>query len=104
MKSRKTTTSKLIPLSNAPTPAYMQAVRDVLGISDLVPGPQIVIPALRGLAGPLIDARHTEIIRSRSGQAANEAIQDRKFKTDEQEAKAWLKVYRARLAETVEAA
>jgi hypothetical protein len=40
-----------------PTPAFAQAVRQVLGIDDLIPGPGVVIPALRDpVTGPRIEA------------------------------------------------
>ena len=49
-----------------PTPAFAQAVRQVLGIDDLIPRPGVVIPALRDpVTGPKIEAAHQAILASR---------------------------------------
>jgi len=48
-----------------PTPAFAQAVRQVLGIDDLIPRPGVVIPALRDpVTGPKIEAAHQAILAS----------------------------------------
>jgi hypothetical protein len=59
-----------------PAPAFMQAVRDVLRIDDLIPKPSVVIPALRDpVTGPVIDAAYRIIFDSHAGRVANEAAQ-----------------------------
>lgn len=69
-----------------PAPAFMEAVRQVLGIDDLVPGPDVVIPAIRSNFGSKIRARHEEIICSRAGKRANEAANKVKQEGGDQDA------------------
>src|SRR6476661_3778256 len=57
-----------------PTPAFAQAVRQVLGIDDLLPGPGVVIPALRDpVTGPKIEAAHRAILASHACRIADAA-------------------------------
>ena len=59
-----------------PTPAFAQAVRQVLGIDDLLPGPAVVIPALRDpVTGPRIEAAHQAILASHACRIADAAAQ-----------------------------
>jgi len=59
-----------------PNPAFCQAVRQVLDIDDLIPGPNVVIPALRNaVLGPTIEKAHRDIVDSPAGRAADEAAQ-----------------------------
>jgi hypothetical protein len=59
-----------------PTPAFAQAVRQVLGIDDLIPRPGVVIPALRDpVTGPKIEAAHQAILASHACRVADEAAQ-----------------------------
>ena len=54
-----------------PTPAFAQAVRQVLGIDDLIPKPGVVIPALRDpVTGPRIEAAHRASHACRIADAA----------------------------------
>lgn len=49
-----------------PSPDFMEAVRQVLGIDDLIPGPEIVIPAMRDeTVASKIRAAHAAIVESR---------------------------------------
>ena len=55
-----------------PTPAFAQAVRQVLGIDDLIPRPGVVIPALRDpVTGPKIEAAHQAILASHACRIAD---------------------------------
>jgi L-fucose mutarotase/ribose pyranase (RbsD/FucU family) len=55
-----------------PAPAFMEAVRQVLGIEDLIPDPGVVLPAMRDpVQGPKIRATHERIALSRAGQFAD---------------------------------
>jgi hypothetical protein len=66
-----------------PTPAFMEAVRQVLGIDALVPSPAVVLPALRDPAlGPQIEATHRTIVDSRAGRLANEQAAEMRSKLD----------------------
>jgi hypothetical protein len=57
-----------------PTPAFAQAVRQVLGIDDLIPRPAVVIPALRDpVTGPRIEAAHQAILASHACRIADAA-------------------------------
>ena len=59
-----------------PTPAFAQAVRQVLGIDDLIPRPGVVIPALRDpVTGPKIEAAHQPILASHACHIADAAAQ-----------------------------
>ena len=59
-----------------PTPAFAQAVRQVLGIDDLIPRPGVVIPALRDpVTGPKIEAAHQAILASHACRIADAAAQ-----------------------------
>ena len=59
-----------------PTPAFAQAVRQVLGIDDLLPRPAVVIPALRDpVTGPRIEAAHQAILASHACRIADAAAQ-----------------------------
>ena len=59
-----------------PTPAFAQAVRQVLGIDDLIPRPGVVIPALRDpVTGPRIEAAHRAILASPACRIADAAAQ-----------------------------
>jgi hypothetical protein len=60
-----------------PTPAFMQAVRQTLHIDDLIPGPDVVIPALRDpVIGPRIEAAHHAILASGACETADQAAQE----------------------------
>jgi hypothetical protein len=63
-------------MPRSPTPAFAQAVRQVLGIDDLIPGPAVVIPALRDpVTGPRIEAAHQAILASHACRIADAAAQ-----------------------------
>ena len=63
-------------MHHPPTPAFAQAVRQVLGIDDLIPRPGVVIPALRDpVTGPKIEAAHQAILASHACRIADEAAQ-----------------------------
>lgn len=66
-----------------PTPAFMEAVRQTLGITQLIPGPDVVLPAIRDrFLSSIIQERHAEITASKAGQAADEAAAEMKRKLD----------------------
>jgi hypothetical protein len=55
-----------------PAPAYMEAVRQVLGIDDLMPSPATVISATRSSLGNEIRTAHAR--RSRSGAHSSDGL------------------------------
>ena len=56
-----------------PTPAFMEAVRQVLDIKQLIPAPDVVLPALRdSVLGPKIWTAHHRIKATRLCQIADE--------------------------------
>jgi hypothetical protein len=64
-----------------PTPAFTQAIRQVLGIADLIPGPEIVIPAMRDdIVGSKIRTALAAINGSRAGRIADEQAAEMKWK------------------------
>jgi hypothetical protein len=68
------------------SPALMEAVRQVLGIDDLIPGPDVVIPALQSAeTGPKIEAAHRTIASSRAAGVADECAAEMKQKLDDGE-------------------
>ena len=59
-----------------PRSLLAQAVRQVLGIDDLIPRPGVGIPALRDpVTGPKIEAAHQAILASHACRVADEAAQ-----------------------------
>jgi hypothetical protein len=66
-----------------PAPSFCEAVRQVLGIKDLIPGPQVVIPALRDpTLSSKITVRHAEILRSPVCHVADGRAQEMKRRLD----------------------
>jgi len=62
-----------------PAPAFMEAVRQVPGIDNLVLGPEVVIPAIRdSIVGSKIKARHEEVVCSGARQFADESVAEMK--------------------------
>jgi hypothetical protein len=60
-----------------PTPVFMQAVRQTLHLDDLIPGPDVVIPALRDpVIGLRIEAAHHAILASYACRTADEAAHE----------------------------
>jgi hypothetical protein len=86
-------------LKLTPTPAFMQAAREILGHDDLIISPMVIIPALRDWeTADRIRERYRLISNSPAGRAANSAIAESNL-DDEGEATRWLEVYRANTIE-----
>src|SRR5215475_4677682 len=67
----------------APSHSLCEAVRQVLGINDLIPGPQIVIPALQDWETSCkITVRHAEILRSPACHVADGRAEEMKRRLD----------------------
>jgi hypothetical protein len=64
------------------TRAFNEAIRQVLGIEDLIPSPDLVISALVSNLGPNLEAVHRAIKSSRPGRVANECAREMKRTLD----------------------
>jgi len=64
-----------------PTPAFNEAVRRTLGITDLIPAPEITIPAMQDeITAAKIRAWHTEILNKPACRVAGEKAAEMKRK------------------------
>ena len=83
-----------------PTPAFMEAVRQVLGVTELIPGPQVVLPAMEDeRTSDRIQQVLAAILDSPAGRAAEQAVAELGETDDAAIAAAWKARYDQVLAE-----